>query len=690
MIQKDYIERCYAGWLGKTIGVRLGSCVEGWTMERIRKTYGNIEGYLMEYDDYASDDDLNGPVYYLRALNDYGLKPTAEQMGRTILNYVPYEHSFFWWGGYGISTEHTAYLNLRAGIPAPRSGSIRQNGRTVAEQIGGQIFSDAWGLINPGNPQRAAEYAQLASSVTHDGNGVYGARFVAACIAAAFTCTSIEEMILEGLRQIPSDSEYANLVSDIMMFWREHRENWELCWQYVYANYGYDRYGGNCHILPNTAVMILSLLYGEGDFDRTLCICTMCGWDTDCNAGNVGTMIGVFCGLEQIDAKWTEPIHDLLVGSSVIGSLNITDLPQCVVAMAQYAYQLEQQPYPEVWKTVLEQTCAKVHFELPRSTHSVRLSAKGTIRNTDAQAHTGRRSILVAAQETQKIAASLKTYYQPADFTDNRYQPSFSPVFYPGQSVVMWLRAAEGRHDLKAHLWIKDCRENVLLTSKPVMLTDSSWTPLNLKADVPDDCLIHEVGVAVEGDAAPAFYLDDIDFMGYARYRIEFSHLQMEDWAGNQHEVPQCTYLRGIWTLEDGMLSGSGTTPCEAYTGDDRFEDVSVCCDFIPVAGACFRVLIRVQGAERCYAATLYPDRLCIEKKDGSFTALAHTPFQWKNGEAIRLQLSAQGDQISICIGDTWLQARDDAYTHGCLGWGLENGRMLIRETRIEEFAPRA
>ncbi len=69
----------------------------------------------------------------------------------------------FWWGGYGVSTEHTAYLNLKHGIPAPQSGSIEQNGQIMAEQIGGQIFIDTWGFINPGNPHRAADYGETAA-----------------------------------------------------------------------------------------------------------------------------------------------------------------------------------------------------------------------------------------------------------------------------------------------------------------------------------------------------------------------------------------------------------------------------------------------------------------------------------------------------------------------------------------------
>ena len=106
--------------------------------------FGEIRGYPADYRNFAADDDSNGPLFFLRAMDDAPdmRAITPQDVAEALLNYAPYEHGFFWWGGYGVSTEHTAYLNLRNGIPAPRSGSIAQNGKTVAEQIGGQIFID--------------------------------------------------------------------------------------------------------------------------------------------------------------------------------------------------------------------------------------------------------------------------------------------------------------------------------------------------------------------------------------------------------------------------------------------------------------------------------------------------------------------------------------------------------------------
>ncbi|WP_349668269.1 ADP-ribosylglycohydrolase family protein, partial [Lacrimispora sp.] len=119
-----YYEKVYAGFLGMNIGIRLGAPIEPdvWTEERIYQTYGDLNGYVKDYINFAADDDVNGPVYFLRALDDRketGTPVTPEDVAKAWLNYTRYLKGMFWWGGYGVSTEHTAYMNLKMGIPAP-------------------------------------------------------------------------------------------------------------------------------------------------------------------------------------------------------------------------------------------------------------------------------------------------------------------------------------------------------------------------------------------------------------------------------------------------------------------------------------------------------------------------------------------------------------------------------------------
>ena len=117
------LERIYAGVLGKACGVLLGAPLEvaGCTDDYVREQYGEVTGYVHRYRQFAADDDTNGPLFFIRALEDAEEEMTAQDVGNAWLNYTSALRGMFWWGGYGVSTEHTAYCNLAAGIPAPRS-----------------------------------------------------------------------------------------------------------------------------------------------------------------------------------------------------------------------------------------------------------------------------------------------------------------------------------------------------------------------------------------------------------------------------------------------------------------------------------------------------------------------------------------------------------------------------------------
>ena len=115
----ERLNRCYAGWLGKLAGIRMGAPGEGWEYAKIKETYGELNGYIGDLSHFRADDDSNGPLIFIRAMNDFSIDPTSEEIGKTWLNYTSWQHGMFWWGGYGVSTEHTAYMNLAAGIPAP-------------------------------------------------------------------------------------------------------------------------------------------------------------------------------------------------------------------------------------------------------------------------------------------------------------------------------------------------------------------------------------------------------------------------------------------------------------------------------------------------------------------------------------------------------------------------------------------
>ena len=268
-IPADYAERVYAGVLGKSIGVYLGRPFEGWTYERIQEQLGDINYYVHDKLDVpliVTDDDISGTFTFIRALDDFNANPkiSAKHIGHSWLNYIIEKRSILWWGGMGNSTEHTAFLRLKNGVEAPMSGSEKMNGKVVAEQIGAQIFIDGWALVSPGNPDQAARLAKEAASVSHDGEAVYGAVVLAVMESMAFIETDMNSLIDKALTYIPTDSIITKLIDDVRK-WHALESDWRATRETIAANYGYDKFGGNCHMVPNHALIIHSLLHGEDD-----------------------------------------------------------------------------------------------------------------------------------------------------------------------------------------------------------------------------------------------------------------------------------------------------------------------------------------------------------------------------------------------------------------------------------------
>lgn len=703
-LPENYMERVYAGWLGKVIGIRLGAAIEGWSYDKIKRVFGELWDYPAQYKNFAADDDSNGPLFFIRALEDCkDLNHFSSQdVAEALLNYAPFEHGFFWWGGYGVSTEHTAYLNLRNGIPAPRSGSVEQNGSTMAEQIGGQIFIDPWGLVSPGNPQQAAELAEKAASVTHGGNGVWGGVYVACAISLAFVEPDLKTVLAKALDYIPAECEYAKIVRAVTAYYQEHPQNWRDCFQYIYENFGYDKYPGNCHIIPNAAVMILSMLYGEGDFTRTLCICNMCGWDTDCNVGNVGCIMGVHCGIAGIDFdKWRKPINDFLACSSVVPSLNAMDVPYGASYFAKMAYLLAGETPAEPWNVLLGERLESCHFEYPGSTHAIRSrgAALCHVRNTEEQAYTGKRSLkLVAAGAGagEECCFYKQTYYGPEDFSDSRYDPFFAPLVYPGQTVILSVMPmpCEGMN-VTAQIYAKNGATGEMIRGEKVS-ADSQWHRLSLTIPGGQDGYIQEIGVALCGTACGfaqgelTAYLDDLYVEGGPDYKLDFANLKLEFWNGIHQEVPQFARLKGHTYLDGSYLSLSCADFGEMYTGHHLWKDYSLSCTLRPKTGEIHLIQARVQGAMRSYAAGFYGQgKIALLKNQHGYQVLEEKEYSWETDKEYRLTITVHGAQVKLAIdGVVLLEWEDEEpLEQGCAGIAVQKGsHCLYRDWEVRSL----
>ncbi|HHW21558.1 MAG TPA: ADP-ribosylglycohydrolase family protein [Clostridiaceae bacterium] len=700
MIQENYLEKVYSGFLGMNIGIRLGAPVEPtiWTYERIRKTYGDITSYVKDYKNFAADDDANGPFYFLRALYDDAKdrELTPEDVGRAWLNYAREGVGMFWWGGYGVSTEHTAFLNLKAGIKPPQSGSIAQNGRTIAEQIGGQIFIDTWGLICPGDPEKAAKLGATAASVSHDGEGLNGARFFCAAIAEAFVCNDIRAIIEKALTFIPEDSTYSRVVRAVMDFYDEHPDDFRLCMDMLIRDWGYDKYKGVCHIIPNAGVCALAMMYGKGDFNRTVEIATMCGWDTDCNAGNVGTVLGVMCGLDGLAARYRDPINDSIVLSGVSGYLNIVDIPTYAKELALLGYRMAGEEAPEWLKYSFKEDEIYFDFELPGSTHNFRVSDPFLcrIKHSDETAFQSKGSIEVLFDRLERYQG-CKVFYKPFytrdDFSDERYMPVFSPKAYSGQKVSLqvYLDQWEGNETIGIAPFVRLAKSKKDLVQGYIRPAQHEWTKVEFTIPDTDGEMIDEVGIIVEGYSAKVkslgrIFIDDFRIYGKAKYSIDFSK-QLKNFGS----VTPFSHNHGAWSIEDGKLDAMCCDYAQSFSGNYFARDYMVTAKITAENGSGHMLTARSQGIERGYHAGFdKPGKIAIYKNNFGFEKLCEADFPWEYGKTYTVSLKAVADQITLYIdGEKLLEARDSDFAYGMFGFAkLYMGRTLFSDVTFEEL----
>ncbi len=664
-LPNNYENKVYAGWLGKCIGVRFGAPLENWTYQEIRDHLGEVETYLPlpAGKIFKPDDDTALPVVMLHALQDYGADITTKQMGDAWLNYLSDQRNTLWWGGFGYSTEHTAYLNLKSGIPAPQSGSAELNGKVLAEQIGGQIFTDIWGLVVPNNPQRAAEYAKKAASVSHDGAGVHGGMFIAAMVSAAFLESNPKKLINIALKTIPAECEFTEMVNKVKEFHQKAPEDWRAAYHFIAENYG--DYPGLVHIIPNAAIIVMALLYSEGDFSRALQISNMAGWDTDCNAGNVGAIMGTAVGVEGIETHWRNPINEPWVGASVIGTRNLSDpaeIANLIISLGR-----------EISGTGRPSRSPRYPFNLPGATHGFQSrSHLGTVvalRQVERQEKPALQITMRKLKKKGEARVFVPTYFRPERLSSNYYGASFSPKIYGGQVLTADLYLpADAPTQLQAGLYVWDDNADEGHHAIGTPLTPGEWHSIQFPIPSLKGVCLSEAGIVFRNLGNPwsgSALITNLDWRGTPDFSFDFSK-EKHEYGG----VSQWTFLRGYWRLDDGAYHGSGVGVSETYSGDIDWTDYTLTVRLTPLLGENHLILGRVQGALRSYALGLTEEGLTLYKNDHGYQKVASTSFKWEHGKSYELHLQASGDKLVGWIDETRLEWTDAnaPYLNGQIG----------------------
>lgn len=690
-LPNDYLERVYAGVLGKLVGVYLGRPFEGWTYQKIMKELGPIDYYVHERLNQplvVTDDDVAGTFTFIRALEDYGISPdlSAEAIGKAWLNYIVEERSILWWGGSGNSTEHTAWLNLKKGIPAPHSGSIATNGATVAEQIGAQIFIDGWAMVAPGQPLLAAKLAEQAGKVSHDGESVYAAMLWAAMEAEAFVSSDIDHLIDTGLSVIPCDSLIAKLIADIRGWVKQHPD-WHDTRQKIEDKYGYDKYPGNCHVVPNHALMVMAVLYAPDDFQKAQMIVNTSGWDTDCNAGNVGCLLALMLGLDGIEAgpDWRGPIADRLLISSADGGNSINDAVRTAYYIANLGMTLAGGNPLDAPKGG-----AQFHFSLsgsqqgfrPVGGHGSAIGVRvGNIEFENARALT----INYEALAPGLSAAVTTPTFSPREVLSMRtYDLMATPLVYPGQVVkarVVADRHNKGAVSVRLRIRAYDGEDHLRdIDGDAVTLKAGEDRVLSWRLPDLDGQPIAEIGIVLTSEGKRA---DGRVLLDYLRWDGA-PELTLHRPAG------ESDFWRMAWV--NGVSFFSKRYPPSFRISQSRDEgivihgtrqwtDYKVSGDIVIHLGNYGGVCARVQGLRRYYAvrATRDGKLQIVRTRDADTVVLAETAYDLVFEKPIPVTLTVKGSRIKALFDGVAIEADDtgaEALRDGGIGLLIAEGAL--------------
>ena len=214
--------------------------------------------------------------------------------------------------------------NIRNGILPPDSGNPRYN--LHADDIDFQIESDVFGMISPGMPQVSNRYGERMGHIMNYGDGVYGGMFISAMYTQAFFAKSIREVVENGLKAIPSRSLYGQLIRDVIRWHDENPNDWLKTWHLLQAKWGEVDHCPDGYKKPfnidaklNGGYVVMGLLYGDGDWYKTMNYATRGGQDADCNPSNAAGILGTLIGAHAIPAEYREPLHNTYWNKTLAG-----------------------------------------------------------------------------------------------------------------------------------------------------------------------------------------------------------------------------------------------------------------------------------------------------------------------------------------------------------------------------------
>jgi hypothetical protein len=295
---QEYREKMKAGWIGQIIGVSWGAPTEG-KYDTIMPAQNMPPFKESLINDAFGQDDLYVEMTFLRTLELHGYDVPIRQAGIDFAN-----------SRYDLWVANDAgRRNLRNGIAPPDSSHPQFH--NCAGAIDYQIESDYAGLISPGRPNAVIALGEKFGRLMNYGDGVYAGQFMGVMYAEAFFEKDPVTLIKAGLKAIPTECLYAEMVRD-MLQWHAENPDWQKTWELMIAKYHRNK-AYNISALDvkrEGACVLMGLLYGEGDLDKSMIISCRCGFDSDCNPSSSGGILFTARGMSQLPDRYFKQLDE--------------------------------------------------------------------------------------------------------------------------------------------------------------------------------------------------------------------------------------------------------------------------------------------------------------------------------------------------------------------------------------------
>jgi len=357
---KDKIK---GGWAGQTIGVTFGGPTE------FRNNGTFIQDYqsLKWYDGYLKNTMVNEPGLYDDIYMDLTFVDILERKGLdapvdSFANAFAHAKYPLW------HANQAARYNVLNGIKAPETGDWVNNPH--ADDIDYQIEADFAGLMNPGMPNSASKISDKIGHIMNYGDGWYGGVYVGAMYTLAFVSDDVNYVVNEALKTIPEQSEYYQCIADVIKWRKQYPDDWKQTWFEIQKKWSSEVGCPDGVFTPfdidaklNSAYIVLGLLYGNGDYTKTLEIAARAGQDSDCNPSSVGGILGTIIGYDKIPAYWKMGLKDIENMNFVYTNMSLNNVYDISYKHALQMIKLNGGMVGDKEATIAVQVPEKVRFE---------------------------------------------------------------------------------------------------------------------------------------------------------------------------------------------------------------------------------------------------------------------------------------------------------------------------------------